>query len=210
MTRFRKILLSLIAADLIGTGVFYGLTRQIDDSADLSGGTGIIFFSDNGAEANSRIERGLELLEQNRLDRLVMVGGHRPHDGFVGSQEMALAAIRRSGRAGQISADVNSRDTVSGLKNLAGDPTILRGGEPVLISNCMHLLRARTIYNSTSHDGPSPRASCTVSSKNPFSIWTRTHYELGAWAIYLMPASWRDAVIDQLRGKDTGYPEETR
>lgn len=206
MTRLKKIFIGLVAVDLIGTAAFFGFTRSMDDSADLSGGTGIIFFSDNGNEANARIERGLQLLDTEKLDRLIMVGGHRPQDGFIGSQEMALAAIRRSGRAGQISADVSSRDTVSGLRNLAADPSTLRGGVPVLISSCMHLLRARTIFKSTAQDGRAPRSACTESSKNPISIWVRAHYELGAWTLYALPDSWRDAVIDALRGKDTGYP----
>ncbi len=201
MPRFRRLLLWIIVIDLIATLLFWAGAKLVDQSGKLSGGTGIVFYSDNASEANARIERGLQLLEAGKVSQLVMVGGHRPQEGIVGSQDMALAAIRRSGKGALISADVNSRDTISGIRNagltVAGSET----GKVIFISNCMHLVRAKTIYRTTRLKGrPKAYAACTKGSWNPAKIWQRAHYEAGAWAVFIMPESWRDGILDMLRG----------
>lgn len=202
MKRFGKLLLCLVVLDILFTLVFFGLTRLIDQTDKLEGGTGVVFYTDATKEADARVAKGLQLLDSGKIDRLLMVGGHRPQDGIVGSQDMALTAIRISGRAEQISAEVDSRDTISGLGNLASDPTSLRGGQPVLISSCLHLLRATTIYNAVSETAGSPKAACTQANINPLAMWKQVHYETAAWVVYLMPESWRDSLIDRLRGDD--------
>lgn len=202
MKRIGKLLLWLVVLDILFTLVFFGLTRLIDQTGQLDGGTGVVFYTDAQAEADARIAKGLHLLDAGKIDRLTMIGGHRPQEGVVGSQDMALTAIRLSGRAEQISAEVNSRDTISGLQNLASDSSSLRGGQPVLISSCLHLLRAKTIFNTISENAASPKAACTRSGINPLKIWKQVHYEAAAWVVYLMPESWRDSLIDTLRGDD--------
>lgn len=202
MKRIGKLLLWLVVLDILFTLVFFGLTRLIDQTGQLDGGTGVVFYTDAQAEADARIAKGLHLLDAGKIDRLTMIGGHRPQEGVVGSQDMALTAIRLSGRAEQISAEVNSRDTISGLQNLASDSSSLRGGQPVLISSCLHLLRAKTIFNAVSENAASPKAACTRSGINPLKIWKQVHYETAAWVVYLMPESWRDSLIDTLRGDD--------
>lgn len=203
MRRIGKLLLYIIVVDIVFTAAFFGLTRLLDHTDELTGGTGVVFYTDAAKEADARLAKGLQLLDTGKIDHLLMVGGHRPQDGIVGSQEMALTAIRLSGRSENISADVTSRDTISGLQNLASDPSSLRGGQPVLISSCLHLLRATTIYNSVAESTGSPQTACTRASYNPLSAWTQVHYETAAWLVYLMPESWRETLIDRLRGNDT-------
>ncbi len=202
MKRFGKLLLCLVVLDILFTVAFFGLTRLIDQTDELSGGTGVVFYTGDQREADARVAKGLQLLDNGKIDRLLMVGGHRPQDGIVGSQDMALMAIRVSGHAEHISAEVDSRDTISGLEKLASDPTSLRGGEPVLISSCLHLLRAKTIFNAVSERSASPKAACTGANLNPISMWKQVHYETAAWVVYFMPESWRDTLIDRLRGGD--------
>lgn len=202
--RIRTLLIWLVIADLVATLLFWGVTRLSDQTSKLSGGRGIIFYTDNAADASARIDKGLALLKAGKLDQLKMVGGHRPQEGRLGSQEMALLAARRSGEAARISADVESRDTISGLKNLANTTSAADSGKIAFISNCMHVLRAKAIYASHPGDQPKAFAACPPGGYNPLDIWRRAHYEAGAWALFLMPESWRDAIIDRLRGDEEG------
>lgn len=203
MRKLRILLIRLLLADLLATLVFFGLTRFVDQTSQITDGAGVVFYSDSPREASARIDKGIALLEAGKVDRLVMVGGHRPQEGIVGSQEMALRAIRKSGYGARISADVTSRDTISGLENLAGQPGLSGAQQLVFVSNCMHLMRAKTIYRSVSHGGPNARSACAKSSLNPLDIWKRTHYEAVAWMLYILPQSWRDHILDSVRGKDT-------
>jgi len=202
--RIRILLIWLVMADLVATLLFWGATRLSDQTGKLSGGRGIIFYTDNAADASARIDKGLALLKAGKLDQLKMVGGHRPQEGRLGSQEMALLAARRSGEAARISADVESRDTISGLETLANTTSAADSGKIVFISNCMHVLRAKAIYASHPGDQPKAFAACPRGGYNPLDIWRRAHYEAGAWALFLMPESWRDAIIDRLRGDEEG------
>lgn len=200
--RIRKLLVWLIAIDLAVTLIFWGATRMADQSRMAAGGVGIVFYTDNAAEASDRINKGVDLLKQRRVDRLIMVGGHRPQDGRLGSQEMALIAARRSGLSERISADVESRDTISGLANLARNSAGLESGKIVFVSNCMHVLRAKAIYAIQPEHQPKVLGACPSGGYNPLSIWRRAHYEAGAWIVFLLPESWRDAIIDRLRGHE--------
>ena len=203
MRQLRILLVRLLVADLIATLAFFGLTRLVDQTGQITHGAGVVFYSDSAREADARIDKGIALLEAGKVDRLVMVGGHRPQEGIVGSQDMALSAIRRSGYGARISADVSSRDTISGLQTLAGQPGLAGADQLVFVSNCMHLLRAKTIYQTVSRGGPRARTACAKASLNPVDIWKRTHYEAAAWVVYLLPESWRDGIIDSLRGDDS-------
>ena len=202
MKKLRTLLTRLLLTDLIATLVFFGLTRFVDQTSDIADGAGVVFYSDSPREVDARIEKGIALLKAGKVDRLVMVGGHRPQEGVVGSQEMALRAIRKSGYGARISADVTSRDTISGLQNLSAQPGLVGAQQLVFVSNCMHLMRAKTIYHSVAQDGPIARSACARSSLNPVDIWKRTHYEAAAWLLYILPQSWRDQILDRLRGKD--------
>ena len=202
MRKLRILLIRLLLADLLATLLFFGLTRFVDQTSQISDGAGVVFYSGSPREASARIDKGIALLEAGKVDRLVMVGGHRPQEGIVGSQEMALSAIRKSGYGARISADVTSRDTISGLQNLADQPGLTGARQLVFVSNCMHLMRAKTIYHSVAHGGPIARSACAKSSLNPVDIWKRTHYEAAAWLLYILPQSWRDQILDRLRGKD--------
>ncbi len=203
MKKLRLLLVRLLVADLLATLVFFGLTRFVDQTSKITHGAGVVFYSDSANEADARIDKGIALLEAGKVDRLVMVGGHRPQEGIVGSQDMALAAIRKSGYGARITADVSSRDTISGLRTLASQPGLTDADQLVFVSNCMHLLRAKVIYHSVTHDGPRARSACAKASMNPVDIWKRAHYETGAWIVYALPESWRDAVLDRLRGKSS-------
>ena len=200
--RILKLLIWLVIADLAATLLFWGTTRLSDQTGKASGGLGVVFYTDNAADASARIDKGISLLQKKKVDRLLMVGGHRPQDGRLGSQEMALLAARRSGLSGRISADVESRDTISGLSNLAKRADTLESGKIVFISNCMHVLRAKAIYSS--HKGKQPKAlgACPSGGYNPLDIWRRAHYEAAAWVLFLLPEGARDAIIDQLRGDE--------
>ncbi len=200
--RFLKLLIWLVTIDLAATLLFWGVTRLSDQTGRASGGLGIVFYTDNAADASARIDKGIALLQARKVDRLLMVGGHRPQEGRLGSQEMALLAARRSGLSGRISADVESRDTISGLSNLAERADTLESGRLVFISNCMHVLRAKAIYSA--HKGKQPKAlgACPGGGYNPLDIWRRAHYEVAAWALFLLPEGARDEIIDRLRGDE--------
>ena len=198
----RNTLLWLVVIDLAVTLVFWGAARLADQTRAVSGGLGVVFYTDNAADARARIDKGVTLLQQGKLDRLIMVGGHRPQDGRLGSQEMALAAARISGLSEKISADVESRDTISGLERLATNGSQLESGKIVFVSNCMHVLRAKAIYSSHPDKQPKALGACPSGGYNPFAIWRRAHYEAGAWGLFMMPESWRDAIIDRLRGDE--------
>ena len=200
--RIRTLLIWLVLVDLAATLLFWGVTRLSDQTGKLAGGRGIIFYTDNVSDASARVDKGVALLKAGKLDQLKVVGGHRPQEGRLGSQEMALLAARRSGQAAKVSADVESRDTISGLESLANTTSASESGKIVFISNCMHILRAKAVY--ASHPGKQAKAlaACPNGGHNPLDIWRRAHYEAGAWALFLMPESWRDAIIDRLRGDE--------
>jgi hypothetical protein len=115
---------------------------------------------------------------------------------------MALIAARGSGLGGRISADVESRDTISGLKNLARNAKTRAPGEIVFVSNCMQVIRAKVIYNAQPDHQPSAMGACPPGDLNPIDIWRRAHYEAGAWILYALPEAWQDAILDRLRGAD--------
>jgi hypothetical protein len=200
MRKLRNLVIWLLVTDLLATLVFFGLTRFVDETGKITQGAGIVFYSDFPAEANARIDKGIALLEAGKVDRLIMVGGHRPQEGIIGSQDMALAAIRRSGYGARISADVTSRDTISGLLTLSEQPALSDAKQLVFVSNCMHLLRAKIIYHSVAQNGKIARSACAKTSLNPLDIWKRAHYEAAAWIVYILPESWRTFVLDRLRG----------
>eukprot|EP01013_Petalomonas_cantuscygni_P030630 TRINITY_DN56646_c0_g1_i1.p1 TRINITY_DN56646_c0_g1~~TRINITY_DN56646_c0_g1_i1.p1 ORF type:complete len:232 (+),score=23.20 TRINITY_DN56646_c0_g1_i1:73-768(+) len=83
--RIRTLLIWLVMADLVATLLFWGATRLSDQTGKLSGGRGIIFYTDNAADASARIDKGLALLKAGKLDQLKMVGGHRPQEGSHGT-----------------------------------------------------------------------------------------------------------------------------
>ena len=202
MRWLRRFLFWLVFLDLTATFLFWGVTRFMDQSRSLNGGTGVVFYTDNDRDAAARIAKAVNLLKAGKLDRLYMVGGHRPQEGWLGSQEMALIAARGSGLGGRISADVESRDTISGLKNLARDAKTRAPGDIVFVSNCMQLVRAKAIYDAQPDHQPKVKGVCPPGDLNPIDIWRRAHYELGAWGLYALPESWRDGVLDRLRGAD--------
>jgi hypothetical protein len=202
MRWLRRIVFWLIFLDLVATALFWGVSRFMDQSKALTGGTGVVFYTDNNKDAAARIAKAVNLLKAGKLDRLYMVGGHRPQEGWLGSQEMALIAARGSGLGGRISADVESRDTISGLKNLARDAKTKAPGEIVFVSNCMQVIRAKVIYNAQPDHQSQVLGACPPGDLNPVDIWRRAHYEAGAWILYALPESWQDAVLDRLRGPD--------
>jgi len=202
MRWLRRFVFWLVLVDLVVTALFWGGTRFVDQSRSLSGGTGVVFYTDNNKDAAARIAKAVNLLKAGKLDRLYIVGGHRPQEGWLGSQEMALIAARGSGLGGRISADVESRDTISGIKNLARDAKTRAPGELVFVSNCMQLLRAEAIYKAQPDHQPSVQGVCPPGDLNPVDVWRRAHYEAGAWILYALPESWQDAILDRLRGSD--------
>lgn len=206
MRFIRKLAVRLIVLDFVLTFLFWSATRFVDQTAKLDGGTGVVFYSDNPHEVASRVARAVALLRAGKLDRLYMVGGHRPQEGWLGSQEMALLAARGSGMAGSISADVESRDTISGLKNLVHDQSHLGPGQLVFITSCMHLVRAKTIYSREPGHQPNVMGACPSGGMNPLDIWRRAHYEAGAWVLYVLPEGMRNTVLDTLRGADDPAP----
>ena len=200
--RILKLVSCLVAVDLAATFLFWGATRLADQTGKISGGLGVVFYTDNSTEASSRVDKGINLLQSGKLDRLIVVGGHRPQEGRLGSQEMALYAARKSGLSAQVSADVESRDTISGLANLARNADGIAPGKLVFISNCMHVMRAKAIYTSHPEKQPKALGACPGGGYNPLNIWRRAHYEAGAWALFVLPESWRNAIIDRLRGEE--------
>ena len=94
MRWLRRIVFWLIFLDLVATALFWGASRFMDQSRTLTGGTGVVFYTDNNKDAAARIAKAVNLLKAGKLDRLYMVGGHRPQEGWLGSQEMALIAAR--------------------------------------------------------------------------------------------------------------------
>lgn len=204
MRFLRKLLIWAIGLDLLATLLFWGGTRFVDQSAQVDGGVGVVFFTDNTKEAAARIEYAVRLLKSGKVDRLLMLGGHRPQEGRLGSQDMALIAARGSGMASQISAEVESRDTISGLHTLAANSDAI--GDYVFVSNCMHLLRAKAAFQGAGNEKGKVLGVCPSGGLNPIDIWRRAHYEAGAWTLFLMPESWRETVLDTLRGAD---PENT-
>ena len=202
MRWLRRFVFWLVFLDLVATALFWGVTRFMDQSRALQGGTGVVFYTDNNKDAAARIAKAVNLLKAGKLDRLYMVGGHRPQEGWLGSQEMALIAARGSGLGGRISADVESRDTISGLKNLAREAKTRAPGEIVFVSNCMQLVRAKAIYAAQPDHQPKVLGVCPPGDLNPIDIWRRAHYEAGAWVLFILPESWHDAILDRLRGAD--------
>ncbi|MEZ5998625.1 MAG: ElyC/SanA/YdcF family protein [Hyphomonas sp.] len=202
MRRLRRFLFWLVALDLAATALFWGVTRFMDEARAAHGGTGIVFYTDNERDAAARIAKAVNLLKAGKVDRLYMVGGHRPQEGWLGSQEMALIAARGSGLGGRISADVESRDTISGLKNLAREAKTRAPGELVFVSNCMQLVRAKAIYNMQPDHQPKVLGACPPGDLNPIDIWRRAHYEAAAWILLALPEKWQDTVLDRLRGAD--------
>ena len=198
MKRVRNLLKWFILADLVFTVGFWGIARLADQTAKIDGGTGIVFYSDSGSDTARRVETAVDLLTADKLDRLIMVGGHRPQDGVVGSQQMALIAARLSGQSERISADVESRDTASGITN--AERFVDDNKKIVFVSNCMHIMRAKRIFYSTHDTAHKVLGACSRSSYNPLNTWRRVHYELGAWALFVMPESLSDRITDRLRG----------
>ena len=207
MRWLRRIVFWLVFLDLVATALFWGVTRFMDQSRSLTGGTGVVFYTDNNKDAAARIAKAVNLLKAGKLDRLYMVGGHRPQEGWLGSQEMALIAARGSGLGGRISADVESRDTISGLKNLARDANTKAPGEIVFVSNCMQLIRAKVIYNAQPDHQPKVLGVCPPGDLNPVDIWRRAHYEAGSWILYSLPEGLQDQILDRLRGQNTTQTE---
>ena len=74
MRWLRRIVFWLIVLDLTATALFWGVSRFMDQSKSLTGGTGVVFYTDNNKDAAARIAKAVNLLKAGKLDRLYMVG----------------------------------------------------------------------------------------------------------------------------------------
>lgn len=143
-------------------------------------------------ETMRRVNYGLALLQSNKVEKLVVVGGNRKESQRKGAQLMADYLLESGAAMEQILLEQTSSDSISNLEQL-GRIMEKQGVKTIaLISSPYHLQRIRSmkipsqtkfIYNPYTPDNCSPHLSRG-------EIWQSAHYNLTAYALHtLLPES---------------------
>lgn len=171
---------------------------------------GAVLFQDFSAtpsgisnETARRVNHGIALFRQGKLDYLLMAGGLRPGTARTGADLMADYAKKAGVPAAAILTDKGSFDSTSNLAGIAQTAASRHWRRLVLISSPHHLARI-------SRWGLAPLAlPCALSPYDPdrcnpaltrFEIWRSVHYNLIADSLRrLLPSPLYQDVVSWIR-----------
>ncbi|MDH4322427.1 MAG: YdcF family protein, partial [Desulfobulbaceae bacterium] len=154
-------------------------------------------------ETARRVNHGIALFRQGKLNYLVMTGGFRPGATKTGADLMAAYAEKAGMPAAAILTDQGSFDSTSNLAGIADIAANRHWQHLILISSPHHLARLNRW-------GLGPLTlPCTLSPYDPdqcspaltrYEIWRSVHYNLIADSLWrLLPAPLYQNVVAWIR-----------
>ena len=149
-------------------------------------------FTGVSKETKRRLNHGLTMLEKNRVEQLIVVGGNREESQRKGAQLMADYLLESGVSKEKILLEKTSSDSISNLEKLSMI-MVKQGVDSVtLISSPYHLWRIRSMNMPSktkfSYFPYSPTDCIPPLSR--WEIWLSAHYNLTAYFLHaLLPQS---------------------
>lgn len=150
-------------------------------------------------ETKRRVHHGMALLENNKVEQLIVVGGNREKSTRKGAQLMADYMLEQGVPAEKILIETSSKDTISNIEQL-GRMLAERNIDPLgLISSPYHLLRLQTMRIPFKADlryyWYNPVNCFPPLSRN--EVWYSAHYNALAYIaqIILPKTAYRNTVM---------------
>ncbi len=193
-----KILIFLLLLDVIGVAVFYVYAQSVDDGFQGSTDVGIVFHTENKSLLNRRMAKSVGMVLSGDIRHLKTVGGMRPLQGRIGAVDMAIKATMLGVPNTLVSADRTSNDTVTSLVGAASSIEDMEAKSVTYISECMHLVRVKSLKNRVDWKGIEHNYSC-VEAGGYHAIWLQAHYEAIAWIVSFLPDTLHRRVVSKVR-----------
>lgn len=197
-------LLFLIGAATVDIAFFYTLPLRylypvtFNDGGESVQAAAILFNDFNSTltginnETRRRLHHGMTLMDRNRAQQLIVVGGNREASGRKGAQFMADYLLEHGVPAEKIRIEASSKDSMSNLEQLGRMARAYNIDTLGLVSSPYHLLRLQTMPIPISADlrlyAYNP-ADCTPALTRS-EIWFSAHYNALAYAAqFILPES---------------------
>jgi len=103
-------------------------------------------FTEINNETKRRIHHGMSLLENNKVEQLIVVGGNRERGNHNGARLMADYILQQGIPAEEILIEENSKDSISNIKQLGKILAQHNIDTLGLISSPYHLLRIQAMH----------------------------------------------------------------
>ena len=208
LPKFRTLLILVACAILADAAFFsfapYSLIYPAPSTKDApTADTCAILFNSINEETTRRVNHGIDLFQQGKVQHLIMVGGFKPEWDFTGSSRMAEYAQKEGIPQSAIFTDKGSHDSMTNLDNIQAIMAANQWQSLILVSSPYHLARINRI-------GLGPLAKdCTLSPYNPFSskpavtrfeAWGSVHQNLIAEMLWrMMPADFYGDFVTWVR-----------
>jgi hypothetical protein len=193
-----RCLFALVLLDGIATFAFSTYSARMFSGHQVPAGqTSVIFYTENARLREGRLKAAASLFEAGEIDRLLTVGGNRPHEGRIGAVDLALTLMARGISDTRLSADESSNDTETSVRAALARRQAAQ--DFVFISDCMHLVRVREQVRAQA--GTSNRHSylCSHPDRSIGGTWIEAHYELASWGVEAMPDDWQRRFVAWVR-----------
>ena len=204
---FRKpllVIIFLVCAVIGDIGFFYTMPLRylypftFDSSTGQLKMAAILFndfnptFTGINNETKRRVHYGMLLLENNKVEQLIVVGGNREKSKRRGAQLMADYMLERGVPAKKILIEASSKDSISNMEQLGKILAGLNIDTLGLISSPYHLLRLQNMripFKADLRYYPYNPAACFPSLSRR-EVWFSAHYNALAFiAQFLLPES---------------------
>jgi vancomycin permeability regulator SanA len=211
LSRELPALLLLIGAAAVDIAFFYTLPLRYlypvtfsDDGEEVQAAA-ILFndfnptFTGINNETRRRLHHGMSLMDCNRVQQLIVVGGNREASERKGAQFMADYLLEHGVPAEKIRVEASSKDSMSNLEQLGKMARARKIDSLALVSSPYHLLRLQTMRIPISADlrlyAYNP-ADCTPPLTRS-EVWFSAHYNALAYAAQLIlpESSYRRIVL---------------
>lgn len=193
-----RLLFGLILVDGLATFAFSTYAARMFPGHHVPGRqTGVIFYTENDRLREGRLKAAVSLFEAGEIDRLLTVGGNRPHEGRIGAVDLALALMARGISDARLSADESANDTGTSVRAALARPQVAHGF--VFISDCMHLVRVRQQVSAQAGTAHRHTYLCSQPDRSMIGTWIEAHYELASWCVQVMPDDWQRRFVAWVR-----------
>lgn len=193
-----RLLSGLILVDGLATFAFSTYSARMFSGHKVPAGqAGVIFYTENARLREGRLEAAASLFEAGEIDRLLTVGGNRPHEGRIGAVDLALTLMARGISDARLSADESSNDTETSVRAALARRQAAQGF--VFISDCMHLVRVRQQVNAQAGTANPHTYFCSQPDRSIIGTWIEAHYELASWGVEAMPDDWQRRFVAWVR-----------
>jgi vancomycin permeability regulator SanA len=192
--------LLVLAAILISEAWWKGANDRNQVACLETRPAAVVFYAGNAAEDHRRLKSAFDLVREECVAVIALVGGARPEREFNGSRENMSILLSMGVERERIVLGSGSFDSYTNLDEMAGifDARSWRSG--ILVSDCLHLDRLSRL------SAPLTRfeleRSCSQSPPFGIRLW-RSANELVVYASAALPPDWRSWIVRRLRAQSS-------